>query len=290
MFYRLTEPKLQKICVSAGFSGIGPNNKFMSEEIIWLFNLGFIAVGVFCFIIGIAVGSFLNVCIWRLPREESIIRPGSHCPACSTALGVRDLVPVLSWIFLRGKCRYCGAKISPRYPAVELLTGVLFVWCFLRFGLSPQLAPALVFSAFMVAITFIDLDHQIILDGMLALLAAAGLGLGLWPGQPGWVDMLIGAGVGGGMLLVLAVVSGGGMGGGDVKFAAALGFWLGWPGILLGLFIGFVAGGAISLLLLATGLRGRKDFIPFGPFIALGAWIALLYGKNILAWYFSFLI
>ena len=119
---------------------------------------------------------------------------------------------------------------------------------------------------------------------------AAGLGLGLWLGQPGFVDMLIGAGVGGGLLLVLAVISGGGMGGGDVKFAAALGFWLGWPGILLGLFIGFVAGGAISLLLLVTGLRGRKDFIPFGPFIALGAWIALLYGKNILAWYFSFLI
>ena len=255
-----------------------------------MFNLAFVAVGALCLLLGLAVGSFLNVCIWRLPREESIIRPGSHCPVCSTALGARDLVPVLSWIFLRGKCRFCGAKISPRYPAVELLTGVLFVWCFLRFGLSPQLVSALVFSAFMVAITFIDLDHQIILDGMLALLAVCGLGLQLWTGAVGFVSMLIGVLVGGGLLLVIAVVSGGGMGGGDVKFAAALGFWLGWPGILLGLFLGFVLGGVISLLLIATGLRGRKDFIPFGPFIAIGAWIVLLYEKKILDWYFGFLI
>ena len=262
----------------------------MSEEIIWLFNLGFFAVGVVCFLLGLAIGSFLNVCIWRLPREESIIRPGSHCPACSTVLGVRDLVPVLSWIFLRGKCRFCAARISPRYPAVELLTGGLFFLTYLHYGPSPAMIAAMVFSAFMVAITFIDLDHQIILDGMLALLAVSGLVLQLMTGAVGFWSMWLGALVGGGLLLVLAIISQGGMGGGDVKFAAALGFWLGWPGILLGLFIGFVAGGAISLLLLATGLRGRKDFIPFGPFIALGAWIALLYGKNILAWYFSFLI
>ena len=148
----------------------------------------------------------------------------------------------------------------------------------------------MLFSAFMVAITFIDLDHQIILDGMLALLAASGLAMQLTTGAVGFWSMWIGALAGGGLLLVLAIISRGGMGGGDVKFAAALGFWLGWPGILLGLFIGFVSGGFISLLLLVTGLRGRKDFIPFGPFIALGAWLTLLYGKQILAWYFSFLI
>ncbi|MHC1758864.1 MAG: A24 family peptidase [Negativicutes bacterium] len=244
----------------------------------------------FIFCLGLVVGSFLNVCIWRLPREESIIRPGSHCPACSTALRARDLVPVLSWIFLRGHCRYCPEKISPRYPAVELLNGVLFLWCHLYFGLSPALVAALVFSAFMVTITFIDLDHQIILDGMLALLAGAGLILQLWTGGVSWMNMLIGVAVGGGLLLFLAVISRGGMGGGDVKFAAALGFWLGWPGILLGLFIGFVSGGVISLLLLITGIRGRKDFIPFGPFIALGAWITLLYGRKILDWYLGFLI
>jgi len=242
------------------------------------------------FIFGLIIGSFLNVCIWRLPREESIIRPGSHCPACSTALGIRDLVPVLSWLFLRGKCRACGEKISPRYPVVELLSGGLFLVTYLHYGVTPGLLAGLVFSGFMVAITFIDLDHQIILDGMLALLAVCGLGLQLWTGAVGIVNMLIGAGAGGGLLLLLAILSRGGMGGGDVKFAAALGFWLGWPGTLLGLFIGFVLGGVISLLLLASGLRGRKDFIPFGPFIAIGAWIALLYGRTILGWYFGFLI
>ena len=255
-----------------------------------MFNLGFFAVGVVCFLLGLAIGSFLNVCIWRLPREESIIRPGSHCPACSTVLGVRDLVPVLSWIFLRGKCRFCAARISPRYPAVELLTGGLFLVTYLHYGPSLEMIAAMVFAAFLVAITFIDLDHQIILDGMLALLAGAGLILQLWTGEVGWVNMLIGVAVGGGLLLFLAVISRGGMGGGDVKFAAALGFWLGWTGILLGLFIGFVSGGVISLLLLVTGIRGRKDFIPFGPFIALGAWITLLYGRKILDWYLGFLI
>ena len=244
----------------------------------------------FVFIFGLLIGSFLNVCIWRLPREESIILPGSHCPVCSTVLGARDLVPVLSWLFLRGKCRFCGSKISARYPAVELLTGLLFLWCALHLGWTPPLLAALIFSSFMVAITFIDLDHQIILDGMLMLLAAAGLALQLWTSSIGVVNMLIGVAVGGGLLLLLAIISRGGMGGGDVKFAAALGVWLGWPGILLGLFLGFISGGAASLLLLLTGLRGRKDFIPFGPFIAIGAWVTLLYGRKILDWYLSFLI
>ena len=262
----------------------------MSGEIILLFNSVFWAAGLFWFLLGLATGSFLNVCIWRLPRDESIIRPGSHCPACSSPLGIRDLVPVLSWLILQGKCRFCSARISPRYPAVELLTGALFLYSFLHYGPSWDMVTAMVFSAFMVAITFIDLDHQIILDGMLVLLAASGMVLQLVTDGIGFWSMWLGALVGGGLLLLLAIVSRGGMGGGDVKFAAALGFWLGWPGILLGLFIGFVSGGFISLLLLVTGLLGRKDFIPFGPFIALGGWIAFLYGKKILAWYFSFLI
>ena len=244
----------------------------------------------FIFVLGLLIGSFLNVCIWRLPREESIVWPGSHCPACSTVLGVRDLVPVLSWLFLRGRCRYCGEKISARYPAVELLTGALFLACFLHFGLTLALAGALAFSSLLVAITFIDMDHQIILDGMLVVLGALGLALQLWTGAVGIVSMLAGALAGGGLLLLLAVISRGGMGGGDVKFAAALGFWLGWPGILLCLLISFVAGGAISLFLLLAKLRGRKDFIPFGPFIALGAWVALLYGREILSWYWGFWI
>ena len=261
----------------------------MSDAVISLFAFAFVFFACGLFLFGLLIGSFLNVCIWRLPREESIIRPGSHCPACSTALGVRDLVPVLSWIFLRGKCRFCGERIPVRYPVVELLTGCLFLWCGLHYGPSPELAAALIFSAFMVLISFIDLDHQIILDGSLLLLGASGLVLQLWIGSVGFVSMLIGAFAGGGLLLVLAIVSGGGMGGGDVKFAFALGFWLGWQGTLLGLFLGFVLGGVGSVLLLLFRLRGRKDFIPFGPFIAIGAWVALLYGNRILQWYFGFL-
>lgn len=244
-------------------------------------------LAVLIFIGGIFIGSFLNVCIWRLPREESIIRPGSHCPACSTLLRGWDLVPVLSWLFLRGKCRTCGAKISARYPLVELLTGGLFLVVFFRYGPTPELLTSLVFTSFLVAIAFIDLDHQIILDGMLACLAGTGLILQWATGAVGFVSMLIAAGAGGGLLLLLAVISRGGMGGGDVKFAAALGFWLGWPGIMIGLFFGFILGGLISGLLLLFRLRGRKDFIPFGPFIAMGAWLTLLYGKKILAWYFG---
>ena len=243
----------------------------------------------FLFVFGLLIGSFLNVCIWRLPQEESILRPGSHCPVCNVMLGVRDLVPVLSWIFLRGKCRFCEAKISARYPGVELLNAGLFLWCGLHYGLTLELAAALIFSGFMVLITFIDLDHQIILDGNLLLLAVCGLALQLWTGAVGFVSMLIGALGGGGLLFLLAVVSKGGMGGGDVKFAFALGFWLGWQGTLVGLFLGFVLGGVVSLLLLLLGLRGRKDFIPFGPFIAVGAWVALLYGNKILQWYFGYL-
>ena len=243
----------------------------------------------FVFTLGLIIGSFLNVCIWRLPRGESIIRPGSHCPACSSALGARDLVPVLSWIFLRGKCRICGAKISWRYPAVELCTGTLFLGGFLRFGLEWELAAALVFTAFLVAIAFIDIDHQIILDGMLMLFGVSGVAFRLGLGTPELGSMIEGAAVGGGLLLLLAILSRGGMGGGDVKLAFTLGLWLGWPGNLLGLFISFVLGGLGSGLLLLFRLRGRKDYIPFGPFIAAGAWIALLYGRNILEWYFGFL-
>ena len=261
----------------------------MSDEIIWLFNLGFFAVGILCFLLGLVIGSFLNVCIWRLPREESIVWPNSHCTHCSSVLRFRDLVPVLSWLFLRGRCRFCGERISWRYPVVELLTGGLFLACYLHYGLRAELLAALVFSVFMVMISFIDLDHQIILDGMLIWLAVLGAAVQFWLGPFSWWSVLVGVVFGGGFLLLLAIISKGGMGGGDVKFAAALGFWLGWPGILLALFLSFMLGGLISLILLLTGLRGRKDFIPFGPFIAIGAWIVLLYGRSIVNWYLNLL-
>lgn len=240
------------------------------------------------FFFGLLIGSFLNVCIWRLPREESVVRPPSHCLSCGKQIGALDLIPVFSWLFLRGRCRYCGEQVSVRYPLVELLTGGMFLWSYLHFGFTWMSVASMVFAAFLILISFIDLDHQIILDGSLLLLGPAGLVLmGIFSPLEVW-SMFAGGLAGFVLLLVLAVVSGGGMGGGDVKFAAALGFWLGWPMTLLGLFFGFIIGGVFSGVLLILKLRGRKDFIPFGPFIAIGAWIVFLYGNDILRWYLGF--
>jgi leader peptidase (prepilin peptidase) / N-methyltransferase len=257
----------------------------------------------FVLLLGLIVGSFLNVCILRLPREESVCSPPSHCNSCGTRLKAWDLVPVLSYVLLRGRCRYCGSVVSVRYPAVELLTGLLFVWCFAATGAGPELGKAWLLTSFLVVITFIDLDHQLILDKVLLWFAGTGLLINLlfasspwWPGSLGgadvaavgwvmWLDMLVAVLVGGGAMLLVAVVSRGGMGGGDIKFVAALGLWFGWKLTLLVLFLAFIAGGLGGILVLALGLKGRKDFIPFGPFIALGAFVSLLYGYQIIAWY-----
>jgi leader peptidase (prepilin peptidase) / N-methyltransferase len=255
------------------------------------------------FVLGLGVGSFLNVCIIRLPRGESALGPPSRCDACGTQLKIGDLVPVLGYLLLRGRCRYCGHGISSRYPAVELLTGLLFVWCLAAAGVGPALGKAWLLTAFLVVITFIDIDHQLILDKVLWWLAGTGLLINLllgcsqwWAGYFGWpaalaaswatwLDMLVAALAGGGIMLLVAIVSRGGMGGGDIKFAAALGLWFGWKLTLLVLFLAFIAGGLGGIAVLALGLKGRKDFIPFGPFIALGALMGQLYGDPIITWY-----
>lgn len=248
------------------------------------------------FLLGLAVGSFLNVCIYRLPAGESVVSPPSHCRACGVRLGPADLIPVLSYILRRGRCRSCGAPFSARYALVELATGALFVWCFFVSGLGPSLIKALILTSFLVVITLIDFDHQLIYDKVLIWLAGAGVAINLsfaytplWGSSitlpVGLLDMLLGGLVGGGLLLAIAIVTRGGMGGGDVKFAAALGLWFGWQQTLLTLFLSFLAGGLGGGALLLLRLRKRKDLIPFGPFIAAGAFAALLYGPDIIAWY-----
>ncbi len=248
------------------------------------------------FLLGLAVGSFLNVCVYRLPAGESVVSPPSHCRACGVRLGPADLIPVLSYILRRGRCRACGAPFPARYALVELATGALFAWCFFVFGLGPGLLKALVLTSFLVVITLIDYDHQLILDKVLVWLAGAGVAINLsfayaplggsflaLPVDP--LAMLLGGLLGGGLLLAIALVTRGGMGGGDIKFAAALGLWFGWQQTLLALFLSFLIGGAGGAVLLLFRLRGRKDFIPFGPFIAAGAFVTLLYGPDLLAWY-----
>lgn len=252
---------------------------------------------------GLIIGSFLNVCIYRLPQSLPITAPPSRCIRCRQKIKSCHLIPVISWLMLRGRCRYCKTAISIRYPAVELLTGLLFAFCFVKLGLSPNLFAALILTSFFIVIALIDFDHQLILDSVLIWLAGAGIVVHLLmnqlsfslnytentgnftTGAAGGIDMLLGILAGAGLLLAIAAASRGGVGCGDIKFAAALGVWLGWQYNLLTLFIAFLLGGLTGGLLLALNRKKRKDYIPFGPFIAIGAWISFLYGPALIECY-----
>jgi leader peptidase (prepilin peptidase) / N-methyltransferase len=260
-----------------------------------------VMVPVLAGVFGSLVGSFLNVVIWRLPRGESIVFPASRCPGCGARLGALDLVPVLSWLALRGRCRSCGMAISARYPLVELLAAGMFVAVTLaspplEFGLAQWVA-AVGLGAALIALFFIDLDHKLLPDSItlgglpgLLILAALGGGQGL---TVDLVPALLGAGVGAGILALIAgygawVMSWFGrededvMGFGDVKLAALMGAALGWERLLVALFLGFFIGAVVGTVLRRLG--GDRE-IPFGPFLAAGAMTALFAGDAIIAWY-----
>jgi leader peptidase (prepilin peptidase)/N-methyltransferase len=243
-------------------------------------------------ILGLCVGSFLNVVIARVPAGRSIVYPGSACPRCGKAIVWYDNLPVVSYLLLSGRCRNCRESISWRYPAVELACGALFLLAYQRFDLGPGLVSALVLLAGLVAITSIDLDHQIIPD----VLSLPGIVLGvlfsLAPGGIGWVQSLAGVAVGGGVFVVIIaasvlVIGQAGMGVGDVKLGAMLGAFLGWKLALLSILLSMLLGGPLAATLLATGRKARRDPIPFGPFLALGGLISLFWGDAVLAWYFA---
>ncbi|MEW6425811.1 MAG: prepilin peptidase [Bacillota bacterium] len=252
----------------------------MAGEINWFFT-------VLAAVFGLFAGSFLNVLIYRLPRGEQLAGGRSRCPACGHALAWFDLVPVLSFLLLQGRCRHCLARISLRYPLVELLTGAVFATLFLRFGLTPALVKYLFLGAVLIAASFIDLEHYLIPDRLVLAGFLGGVVLGVLACDVGILSSLLGAAVSGGVLLLIAVFSRGGMGGGDIKLAAVTGLFLGWPLGPLGLFGGACLGGLAGILLLLFKLKGRKDPIPFGPFIALGSLLSLLWGREFLAWYFG---
>jgi leader peptidase (prepilin peptidase)/N-methyltransferase len=243
----------------------------------------------FVFAIGTLFGSFFNVCIYRLPINQSIFFPRSHCIKCNNFIKVADLIPLISYVILRGRCSSCGLIFSVRYPCIELLSGILFFWCFIFWGSSFILIKALIFISFLIVIAFIDYDYHLILDKILVWFAGTGILINLISNCWDFVDIIIAAIVGGGILLLIAIFTKGGMGGGDIKFVAALGLWLGLKLTLLTLFLSFVIGGIGSLMLLAFKIKGRKDFIPFGPFIAIAAFISMLYGTEIIAWYLNLL-
>jgi len=232
---------------------------------------------------GLVIGSFLNVVIARLPERRSLWRPGSACPACGAAIAWYDNIPMLSFLALRGRCRACDVAISWRYPAVELLTAAAFLGAWLAFGPTGRFVVASALLAALIAITVIDLEHQIIPDVITLPGIVAGVLIGMGTGT--WLDSLIGVLVGGGVFFVIILVQPGGMGGGDMKLGGMLGAFLGWKVLLFSLFVAVTLGGALAIALLATGLRGRKDPIPFGPFLALGGATGLLWGEGVVTWY-----
>ncbi len=239
-----------------------------------------------CAFLGLLVGSFLNVVIWRVPRGESVVSPPSHCPTCGRGLRWRDNIPVLSWILLRGRCRDCGEPISRRYPLVELATAAVFAAMAAAIGLDAALPAFLYLAAIGVALWMIDIDVKRLPDAIvlpsyavgIVLLGIAALATGRWDDL---VRALIGMVALYGFYFVLAFAYPAGMGFGDVKLAGVLGLylgWLGWAELVVGGFLGFLLGGLVGLGLLMTRRAGRKSQIPFGPYMLAGAFISILWG------------
>jgi leader peptidase (prepilin peptidase) / N-methyltransferase len=236
-------------------------------------------------VFGLIIGSFLNVVIARVPAHKSLWKPGSSCPGCDAAIAWHDNVPLLSFAALRGRCRRCGITIPWRYPIVEATTAALFALAYWRFGPTPELVSAALLLSLLVAITGIDFQHQIIPDVISLPGIVAGFLANVATGRVPWWESAIGIIVGGGTFLVIILASGGGMGGGDMKLGAMLGAFLGWKVVLLTIFIAVVLGGALAVALIASGLRGRKDPIPFGPFLAAGGAVSLFWGERVVRWY-----
>jgi leader peptidase (prepilin peptidase)/N-methyltransferase len=237
---------------------------------------------------GLMLGSFLNVVAWRLPRGESLSRPGSHCPSCDAPVRPYDNVPVLSWLLLRGRCRSCGERISSRYPLVELVTCLLFVAVLLVKGVNVQAIPGLVLVALLVPVALIDLEHRIIPNKLMAVGAVLGLVLIVLVDRGHVVEHLIAALAAGGFLLLAALAYPSGMGMGDVKLAALLGLYLG-RSVAPAMLVAMLAGTIVGVVVIARkGAReGRKTAVPFGPFLALGGVVGLLAGPSMVHWYLA---
>jgi leader peptidase (prepilin peptidase)/N-methyltransferase len=244
-------------------------------------------------LLGLLVGSFLNVVVHRVPAGESVVRPRSRCPQCDTELANRDNVPVVSWLLLRGRCRTCGTPISIRYPLVELLTGALFLAVALRFPDDAELPAFLALTAGLVALSAVDLERFLLPNRILyptlaitaGFLFAAAAVDGEWDRLR---DAAFGGAVAFAVLFLIHIVSPKGMGFGDVRLAGLLGVALGWLGIghvFLGLFLGFLLASVLGVALIALRLRSRKDRLPFGPFLAAGAMVAVFVGRPVLDWY-----
>jgi leader peptidase (prepilin peptidase)/N-methyltransferase len=231
--------------------------------------------------LGLAVGSFLNVVIYRLPRHESLVRPGSHCPSCEAPIRAYDNIPIVSWLILRGKCRDCRSPISARYLLVEAITGASFVLAFWRFGLDWRLLVAWAFIAAMVAVAFIDYDHMIIPNKIVLPGAVMGLLASMALDPPRWWVYVAGSLGAAAFMFALALIWPGGMGPGDIKLALFMGAVLG-AYVMVALFVAFLLGSLVGIFMLLVQKRSRKEKIPFGPYLAMGAILAALVGETLL--------
>lgn len=258
-------------------------------------------IGYIIFIFGLIIGSFLNVCIFRIPQGKSIVSTPSSCPNCGTRLKPFDLIPLFSYLFYFGKCRYCQQKISPRYFLVELVTGLVSVVLFTKYGLTVDFGAFLFLMYLLIGVFFIDLEYQIIPNELVMVGMLGGTMLFFYNlfrpvliySDHVWWNPLLGLVSGSGFLLSVAFIGSllykneEVMGMGDVKLFAPIGLFLGWRMTLLALFISVVLGGVSSLLLIILGKATRKSTIPFGPFIVIGVFVTVMWGWDILYWYVS---
>ena len=248
------------------------------------------------FLFGSVVGSFLNVCIYRIPRGESIIMPSSRCPSCNTPIKIWDNIPILSYVMLGGRCRSCKVKISLRYPLIEAMNALFYTALLWRFWIGWHTFFYFVLASALIVITFIDLDFQIIPDSI----TLPGILIGLIAGSLilpdpflrwsllGYKASISGALTGFILFYIVAVLSRGGMGGGDIKMMAMVGALMGWKSVLLTTFLGSLLGSVWGISLMVFKGKGRKTKIPFGPFLAAGVIITLFSGQEILYWYLRY--
>jgi len=251
--------------------------------------LPFLAVGIF----GLLIGSFLNVCIYRIPRDLSIVWPASRCTACGHELSWYENLPVMSYLVLRGKCRSCGAPFSVMYPVIELTTAAVFVVGYWWFGATLMLAVRLLFACAMIVLFVIDLQHKILPNEITLPGIVIGLVLSTITGEPGWLSSLIGIAVGGGTLYAIAeayyrIRGEEGLGMGDVKMLAMIGAFLGWKLVLLTLVLSSISGSIVGVAILLLRKESLKYALPFGTFLAVGALISAVSGDALLTWYLGF--
>ena len=252
----------------------------------------FLIYSSFVLVAGMLVGSFLNVCICRMPKDESVISPPSHCQDCDHQIRWYENIPLFSYLFLRGKCRGCGAHISLQYPLVEMINGILTLVLFLRFGFTPAFAAMFLFCSSLVVITFIDIEHQIIPDEISLSGIVVGFLLSFFLKEPGWLDSMLGILLGGGSLLLVAygyqlLTGKEGMGGGDIKLLAMMGAFLGWKSVLFIIFASSLIGSIVGVSIMLLQKKDSKLAIPFGPYLASAALLYIFYGHQLIQWYFN---